>query len=144
MNWGFKIVIAALLFMGYIVFLVTKCFEQDVVLVEKHYYKEEIEYQNQIQKIKNANQSQDLLIKYLPTSNEVALKFNNGIQNDFHGKVKLFRPSDDKMDKIIPLNLNESGVQVIPTSQLAKGLWRVKVSWTIGDTSFFKEEVLVL
>lgn len=144
MNWGYKIVIASALFMGYIVFLVTKCFQQDVSLVDKHYYKEEIEYQAQIQKIKNANQSEDLSIKLISSSNNVALQFNNGVQTNFTGTIQLFRPSNDKMDRIIPLKLDDSGLQLIPTSQLAKGLWKLKVTWSNGESDFYKEEVLVL
>ena len=142
MNWAYKIVIASVLFIGYIVFLVVKCFQQDISLVDEHYYKEEIEYQAQIQKIRNANLSNDLSIKYVGASNEVALRFSK--ENKVEGKVRLFRPSDDKMDKTIQLKPDNSGLQIIPTGQLAKGLWKVKVSWTDGKSEFFKEEVLIL
>jgi nitrogen fixation protein FixH len=143
MNWGYKIVIASALFMGYIIFLVTKCFQQDVSLVDKHYYKEEIEYQAQIQKIKNANLSNDLSVKYSPASNQIALQFTAGT-NQIDGKVRLFRPSNDKMDKLIPLKLDKKRMQLISDAGLAKGLWKVKVTWSDGHADYYKEEVIVL
>jgi nitrogen fixation protein FixH len=143
MNWGYKIVIASALFMGYIIFLVTKCFQQDVSLVDKHYYKEEIEYQAQIQKIKNANLSNDLSVKYNPTSNQIALQFTAGT-NQIDGKVRLFRPSNDKMDKLIPLKLDKKRMQLISDAGLAKGLWKVKVTWSDGQADYYEEEVIVL
>ena len=144
MNWGYKIVIASALFMGYIVFLVVKCFQQDVSLVDKHYYKEEIEYQAQIQKIKNANLSHDLSIKHNAGSDEISLLFKNLNNKNIAGEIKLFRPSNDKMDKVLPLDINPSGLQIIPASKLVKGLWKVKVNWTDGQSDFYKEEVIIL
>jgi nitrogen fixation protein FixH len=144
MNWGYKIVIAALLFMGYIVFLVTKCFQQDVSLVDKHYYKEEIEYQAQIEKIRNANKFEDLSVKYLAGENQLELQFKDKYRTGVEGKIQLFRPSDEKMDKSILLQPNESGAQYISTRELAKGLWKMKVSWKDGREEYFKEEILVL
>jgi nitrogen fixation protein FixH len=144
MNWGYKIVISAFLFMGYIVFLVTKCFQQDVSLVDQHYYKEEIEYQAQIEKMKNANQSNVLSIKYLAEENQVKLQFKDDPGKEIQGKVQLFRPSNEKLDKAIPLELNESGAQYINTQELAKGLWKMKVYWSDGNVNYFKEELVVL
>jgi nitrogen fixation protein FixH len=144
MNWGYKIVIVSALFMGYIIFLVTKCFQQDVSLVDKHYYKEEIEYQSQIQKIKNANLSNDLSIRYNSKSSEIALQLTNKDKKEIEGKVQLYRPSNNNMDKVIPLDLDSSGIQSISTSRLVKGLWKVKVHWNDGHSDFFKEEVIVL
>ena len=143
MNWGYKIVFASLLFMGYIVFLVVKCFQQDISLVDTHYYKEEIEYQSQIEKIKKANYSHGLSIKFNALANKVELQFNDTLKEGIKGTVQLFRPSDDKMDKRFPLAINEKGEQSISTSQLAKGLWKIKVSWANEESAFYKEEVLV-
>lgn len=143
MNWGYKIVIASALFMGYIIFLVTKCMQQDIDLVDKHYYKEEIEYDKQIKKASNGLNHTAFSLKYESSQQQLALKFGE-TDKSITGKIQFFRPSNDKMDQVFVLAPDKTGLQSISTSRLQKGLWRIKIYWTDGKEEFFKEETVVL
>ena len=52
MNWGKSIVLSFVLFAAFIVTLVTVCLRQDISLVSKEYYKEELQYENQLTRLK--------------------------------------------------------------------------------------------
>ena len=56
MNWGKSIILAFVLFAGFIATLVVVCVREDISLVSKDYYKEELLYQDQIQRLNNASQ----------------------------------------------------------------------------------------
>ena len=53
MNWGTKIVFSFIAFAGLIITMVVISMRQDVSLVAKDYYVQEIAYQDQIDKIQN-------------------------------------------------------------------------------------------
>ena len=54
MNWGKSIIAAFLFFALFIGVLVFICMKQEVSLVSKDYYKDEINYQQQIERLNNA------------------------------------------------------------------------------------------
>ena len=142
MNWGKSIVLAAALFMGYIVFLVYTCMKQDVELVDKHYYKEEIEYQQKIDQLNNAKLPEGQVgIIYKAEAQTLEFDFNN---NNINGLVSLVRPSDAKKDRSILLQPNGSGKQIYSTTDMDRGLWRIKVKYTDGSREYLKEQVVVL
>ena len=60
------------------------------------------------------------------------------------GTVLLFRPSEKKEDKLFPLTLNSEGKQLVSTSNLSTGLWKVKLDWKEGDVPFYTEMELML
>lgn len=142
MNWGTGIVITSLCFMGYIVFLVTRCFQNNIELVDPHYYKEEIEYQQQMNKIKNANMPEARLVwHYDATTKLIELSVK---QEATKGQIRFVRPSDASLDVNIDLQTDNSGKQLISSAWMEKGLWRMKVNWSDGKNEYFKEETLII
>ena len=55
MNWGVKIVISFVFFIGLLFGLVYISMNQDISLVSENYYEQELAYEDQIQRIKNTN-----------------------------------------------------------------------------------------
>ena len=58
------------------------------------------------------------------------------------GEVTLYRPSDAGSDRRWPLE--PGGVTSVPVAGLEAGIWRVRVEWTSGGQSFYREQVLRL
>ena len=101
MNWGKSSVVAFIMFAGFIATLVTVCIREDVSLVSKDYYKDELAYQDQIRRVNNANAlSQKPTIQKVGNSLEIHFNQFNNIEN---GILKLFRPSDSAMDTVFAL-----------------------------------------
>jgi nitrogen fixation protein FixH len=60
------------------------------------------------------------------------------------GSVVFYRPSSQKMDYKIPMNLDYNGQQKIYTGKLADGLWTVKLEWEKAGQEYYKEEKIQL
>ena len=141
MNWGKKIAVAYGLFVVFMVLLVIACVKQnDIFLVSKDYYKQEIQYQDRINEISNANQLTNPVTIELQDDTKVLRIDLTEASAGSSGNITLFRPSNPELDRDIPVSLSPSGVQEVPTKSLAKGLWLIKVSWQKEGKSFYKEQ----
>lgn len=136
MNWGHGIILAFVCF-GLIIFsLVAISMNQEINLVSKDYYKQEIEFQNQIDKQKNYEL---LTIKPKLIVNTVEKKINLTFPDSskVEGEIHLYRASDYKLDQKYSFNYHSV---IIDMEKLKPGLWSALVSWNCdGKEYFFKE-----
>ncbi len=141
MNWGYRIVLSFIVFIGIIVTMVVISMKQDVGLVSEDYYKQEIAYQDQIDRIKRtkALKKQPVIEVHHETGAiEVTLP-QEDIQD---GEVWLFRPSDDQMDKKI--QLPSKGSIQIPIKEMPAGRWQVKVLWSHKGLEYYTENSIFI
>ena len=75
MNWGKSIVLAFVLFAGFVGFMAYNMATAKVDLVQANYYQTEIDYEKQISRIKNAKPFKDSIIKYLPAEKTINVVF---------------------------------------------------------------------
>ena len=142
MNFGKWIVVAFVLFGAFIATLVTVCVKQDISLVSKSYYKDELDYQTQIVRINNADQL---------ASKPVIAKAGDGLTIQFgadvtvaNGELKLFCPSDPNMDKSFLLSLDIENRQSFDVSALKPGMYKAKLLWSMNGKEYFMERVIYL
>lgn len=142
MNWGKCIIVAFVLFAGFIATLVTVCMRQEVSLVSKEYYKEELAYQEHIVRINNAN---DLIEKPIikGVGDFIEVDFNQFDRVE-KGELKLFRPSDSNMDKSFPIPANEASKQIFSVKDLHPGLYRARMSWIMNGKEYYIETSITL
>jgi len=144
MSWGFRITILYLSFVALIVTLVVLCYGQKVELVSKDYYKQELQYQERIDAINNAN-SATQTINHSVDGNIITLNASpEFMQAGFKGTVNFFRPSDSSKDFNTELKLDAEGKQVIAGDKLEKGLYKMQLSWQSGGKNYFKEQVITI
>jgi hypothetical protein len=145
MNWGHKIAILYSGFAAFIIGMVVICVRQtDIHLVSPEYYKEEIAYQTQIDRLNNAKQlKQPLQLTYQAQSGVVQVQFPVTAP-DLSGSIVFFRPSDAHQDVRVTVQPNAAGQQTIPVSKLSKGLWKVKINWSQGGKDYLQEQTLVI
>ncbi|MEP2771494.1 MAG: FixH family protein [Fulvivirga sp.] len=140
MNWGTRIVIAFACFVAVIVSLVVISMRQNISLVDKDYYVQEIAYQEQIERINNKNE-----LSQKPEINKENGKIIISIpDSELVGEVHFFRPSDAGLDKKYALKLDENGQQQFSAYDFEKGLWRVKVNWNKNGKEYYSEHSLTL
>lgn len=145
MNWGTKIAIAYVGFVAFIIAMVVLCIKQDDIhLVSKDYYKEEIAYQDQIDKLTNTQKLHGQMgFQYEGEQQKVDFFFPKSLA-DASGEILFFRPSDARKDTRMPVQMDEAGHQVVSVAHLDKGLWKVKVKWSANDKDYFSEETLII
>lgn len=139
-NW---IVVTFVLFAGFIGTLVTVCVKQDVNLVSKDYYKEELAYQDQVERINNTKSLGKKPVIRVVSGNVIEVQFDSSI-DVAKGTMKLFCPSNPAMDRefdLVPLAANARKIEV---SSLNKGMYRAKIYWENSEKQFYHEEVINL
>jgi len=143
-NWGTGIVVVILAFMSFILFLVIKMttnkdFDHD--LVTEEYYAKEMLYQTEIDAETNTNNLSEKIISK-KTEEGWFLVFPKELDpSKIKGNVFLYRPSNQKLDFSIPLNLTSSSI-LIPKNKMLEGRWNITIDWTYEDTPYlYKEQI---
>lgn len=127
-------------FIALMAMMVVYSFRQDLNMVTDNYYEKDLQYQQQIEKIKNTRSLiEKPQVLYRSTDKIVSITFPERINNDIEGEIQLFRPSDHKMDKSYKISLDEYGRQLIHVSALSRGEWYVKLMWTDQHDEFYDE-----
>ncbi|MCX7736226.1 MAG: FixH family protein [Candidatus Kapabacteria bacterium] len=142
-NWGTGIAIFLVLFIlsliAFILFTLTIKYD----LVENNYYDKDIKYQEHIDKTKRFSElAEKPTIK--AQNGYVFINFPNVFKkNEIEGDIIFYRPSDKNLDFKMKLDISNDNTQVINMTNKAKGIWIVKVDWSIKDTKYyFEEEIL--
>ncbi|HBH07327.1 MAG TPA: hypothetical protein DDX92_12075 [Flavobacteriales bacterium] len=109
-------------------------------LVTDDYYARELAFQEQIDKIENA---QSINAKIGWSQNSGGYQFS--MTGDFDhtqvkGRIVFFRPSSRELDTQYPLNLDSNGVQNVPLELLKPGRYQIQASWNDGIKDFYLEK----
>jgi nitrogen fixation protein FixH len=141
LNWGQSIALAMLAFMIFILSFVYKTFTNksyDHHLVSEQYYKDEINYQQEIDAVANAMRLTEN-VKLVKTQKGLEIVFPTEVKG-ITGTIGFQRPSNTKLDLNLPVKLESSKV-FISKDQLVNGLYNVKIWWKGNDTQYlFKEK----
>ena len=142
MNWGKWIVVSFVLFALFIGVLVGVCLREDISLVSRNYYQEELNYQKQIDRMNNANALADKpIINVEGRSLEIQFSQFNALEQ---GELKLFRPSDAHFDKLYILNSSSEMIQRFDIGSLPKGMYHARMLWTMKGKEYFIEHTITL
>ncbi|MCP2045788.1 FixH family protein [Pontibacter sp. HSC-36F09] len=141
--WPYAILIGLASFMAYIIYFVVQAMNQDVDLVSKDYYAQEIAYQDQIDRVRRTQALGDVMLQYNEEAGNILLQVPATYQDkNLSGTITLFRPSDDKLDKQLPLQLGRDKSQLIDVGDLEKGLWKVRVNFSDGAEAYYSEKTV--
>lgn len=141
MSIGKWIVVVFILFAVFIGTLVTICVRQDISLVSKEYYKEELVYQDQIGRLNNtAALERKPQVVVTPAFIRVTFDSTQAITQ---GELKLFCPSDETMDRTFKLSGNATSFTG-PISNMKPGMYRIKLSWSMNNKEYYQEEIVNL
>ena len=144
-NWGTGIVMAFIGFMCFIMFFVIKAStdkKYDHDLVNEEYYKQELDFQNDINKEIHAKSLSEN-ISWKRTDEGLVLVFPVQLQiSNITGKVFLYRPSNKHLDFETPISLSNHNL-LIPKNRLLDGRWNIKVDWQYNGNSYlYKKEIV--
>ncbi len=144
-NWATGIVLAFIGFISFIMYFIVTMHtdaKYDHDLVTEDYYKQELEFQNDIDKEKN---SKDLTsnITWKKTNDGILIVFPEALKAEkISGKVFLYRPSNKQFDFDTAISLSNHNL-LIPDKRLLDGRWNIKVDWEYNGKSYlFKKEIV--
>ena len=146
LNWGTSIVIAFILFIGFIMVMVVqmlsdKALEHDLVV--ESYYQKELSFQDDLdsaQKAADLKQNVDIDVNkeglqiIFPSEFEIS---------QIEGEVFLYRPSDKALDFTVQLQL-ENNKFSLPRSLMQHGKWEVNLKFTHkGEAYLIQQEIRI-
>ena len=142
MSWGVKITILYIGFVVLILSMVAMTMRQKVDLVSKDYYAQELNFQNKIDQSNRANALVEPL-NWIVSNGKIEINFPKEFKNQkITGTINLFRPSDASLDKKIAVSSLQNGKQIISTSTLKAGVYKIQIEWNVGEESFYNEGVI--
>jgi hypothetical protein len=140
MNWGKGIVIGMGVFMSFITVLVVILMSQNVDLESEDYYQREINYEQELSAMRNA-EKQEKQIKVARSGEYVVVQVPDSVAFT-NVSVYLRRPNNSKDDQFFKLNNSKN--LLIPMSKLRKGTYGIEISYYVGDKPCLQKENLTL
>ncbi|AMC09932.1 hypothetical protein Lupro_01065 [Lutibacter profundi] len=144
-SWPTGIIIAIISFVIFILSFVYKATfipAYDHHLVSDDYYKDELNYQQEID-----NQNRGAKLKENVTIKKEASGLTIYFPSEFEptqisGTIYFQRPSNDKIDFNLPIKLI-TNKYLLTDKNLVEGRWNVKIEWTVNkNTYLFKEKIM--
>jgi hypothetical protein len=141
-SWGIKITVLYGGFVMLILGMVNGAMRQKVDLVSKDYYEQELKYQDRINRKNKAATLQEPLTWEI-TPGALILKFPTCFKGrNIRANVHFFRPSDLRLDKIVSLVPDTSGIKKIETGQLKRGTYTMRINWEVDRDEYYDEGVI--
>lgn len=140
--WMYGIICAILLFMTTMVSFAILASHHPVDLVIDDYYKAEVAYQGQINKMKNLDSlGEKPQIEYVPDAGSVMIQMPDKLTDQvIAGDVNFYRPNTSAKDFHTKLLLNATGRQLVNASAMQKGRWKIQLDWTADGTEYYYEK----
>jgi nitrogen fixation protein FixH len=114
-------------------------------LVTPDYYEREVRFQTQLDTL---NRSQPFaaqtVVTFEPASQEILITLPADQTPGATGTIQLYRPSDARLDRDLPLALNAAGVQRVDARDLRPGLWKVRVQWNVSGADYFLDQPVIV
>ena len=143
MKWGNKLVVVFLVFGAFIGYLVYSAVNTKYDLVSKDYYKDELRYQDKIDRQANASKISDVKIEqdaeaviiHLPQEQKGA---------ELSGDVFFYCITDEQKDYHSALQVDSTNKHIVLKKSLQKGAYNVKINWQVGKEPFYFEEKVLI
>lgn len=144
--WPYGITAFLVLFFGCVVSFGIFAVRQQVDLVRVDYYEEELRYGKQYDRLSRTKALEHpMSVAHLPQAHQIAVQLPaEHALAGAQGTIQLYRPSDARLDREIPLAAAASGMQLLDASTLQAGLWRVRVTWQSGGKEYFHASKVVI
>jgi len=144
-SWPTGIVLAILAFVIFIlsfVFKVTFLPKYDHHLVSEDYYQEELNYQQEIDKLNNAGRLKEN-VSIVKNEKGLLIRFPKEFEfSSISGTINFTRLSNSKIDFKLPIQLNNSEF-LIKDKNLVRGRWNVKIDWQVNNELYLYKEKLI-
>ncbi|MCU7496790.1 MAG: hypothetical protein HF314_10935 [Ignavibacteria bacterium] len=141
LHWGLKIFFLFGAFILGIVSMVAFYMGQEIDLVSKEYYNDEINYQEKLDKLKRTRLLKEN-VKFTFSGENVRITFPKAAEKVVSGKIHFYRPSDSNCDFSFPVQVDSEYNQSVDFHGREKGLWKIEMNWKNGNSEYLEEEMI--
>lgn len=144
-NWGWGIVMALatfMIFIGSIVFQLLFNKKYDHQLVSENYYKDELLYQLEVNKIERSEKLPEN-VRIQNKDGKIRIHFPESmIFSEITGIISYQYVKDAQFDFEQKIELN-STIFEVDSTKLKRGTWRIKVDWKYQNVTYLLKEKIV-
>lgn len=129
MSWGYKILVAYLLFFIMIISFLYIASKQTNELLETNYYEKGIQFQKILNGVENLNQLEAKIeLKISNTNLEINFP-ESGIKDQPLIHLEFIKMSDQSKDFNIDIKADDKGRIILPATKFSKGFYRLQMKW---------------
>lgn len=141
-HWEHGIIITFIFFGGFMAYFYINMTHENIDLVGKQYYQEGQNFQEKINErngVIHLNKKPEY--EFSEDFQAVRITYPSAIQ-----KISLvfYRPSDSKLDQQIDLSKLSGDFQIVKTSFLKKGPWKLSIHWTQNNQKYQEEHRVIV
>ena len=143
--WPTAIIAFFIVFATFIAIYLTWAFRQNQDLVSENYYENEVRFQQQLDRVKRTQSlATQTAVTFDAVRKSIRVTLPTGQAQSASGRIRLYRPSNAKLDHDVPMALNADGAQTVDATALAAGLWKVRVEWSANGQDYFFDQPVVV
>ncbi len=142
MNWGHKLTIVIAVFICLMGFMVYQAMQTDFQLVEKGYYKSELNYQQVIDGTSRAN-ALSSRVRIAKTGDRLIVQLPEEMKgSEVRGSLWFYCAYDEKRDRKFELQTNKDAMQELDANLFEAGNYTIKIEWVSNNEHYYSEEKL--
>ena len=142
MNAGKWITVSFVLFAAFIATLVVICVREDVNLISRDYYQQELKHSEKMERQQNyLNLPQKPDIRFASGEVSLSLPFYSDITS---GSIQIQRPSDARLDETFQFQTPDTSEVQFQLRQWQPGLYRVSITFAMNGKEYHTEKLMVI
>ena len=144
MNWGKSLILVFIIFMSGIGYLAYRTTQTNFDLVENDYYKQELSYQQKIDKANEANKLSEQ-ISIVQTKEGIKMQLPIDMKDKkISGEVWFYCAYDKNRDKKFSIETDSALAQIFSNEQVLPGNYTVKINWSGDQKNYYSEKYLTI
>ena len=114
-------------------------------LVANNYYDNEIRYQKELDLLNRTQKiAADVSVAYDSDRRSIVISLPLLPTQTAAGNLRLYRPSDERLDQTLPLALDAHGIDRFDAKSLSPGLWKIRIEWTVNGQDYLLDRPVVV
>lgn len=145
MNWGNRLFLTFIVFVGGMGYLIYRSINTNYELVEKDYYKNELHYQEVIDATNSANALVSPVKMNQASDGNIVLQLPGEMKDkSVSGDVWFYCAYDATKDKKFALKPDGNGIQTFGLHTIDAGKYTVRIGWTGNGKKYYAEKELTV
>lgn len=138
-HWGLAIALVYAAFASATVAFVVFALRQPVDLVSPDYYARSLRQDDRAAAERRASALTTPITCRIAGGDALVITLPREASHGAAGTLTLYRPSDGRADRVVPLALDADGTQRVSLAGMAHGRWQIQLEWEAGGVRYYHE-----
>lgn len=139
-HWGLAIALVYAAFASATIAFVVFALRQPVDLVSADYYARALRQDDRAEAERRASTLPAAITCRIAGGEALIVTLPREAARGAVGTLTLYRPSDGRADRVVPLALDAGGSQRVSLAGVAHGRWELQLEWEAGGVRYYHEQ----